>query len=93
MSHITPGESTIGVIGIGIRTTRIGCEFYLLWQGKLNVCWVTVAITEGIQSQLLKKSHMGSPRMDFDIHLTNSGCLLVPPGGPKVHRQGYHPPL
>lgn len=56
--------------------------------GKVNVCWVTVAISEGVQSSSLRKSHMGSPRMDSSMHLISWAYLMVPPGVEKVHRLG-----
>lgn len=33
-SHVTPGENTFGLTWMEIKSTRAGCEFYLLCQGK-----------------------------------------------------------
>lgn len=38
-SHVTPGENAIGFSWSRIRTTRIGCEFYLLDQGEPECLW------------------------------------------------------
>lgn len=59
----------LGLLELELGPPELDVSFICCVRESLNVYWVTVAVSERVQSQLFRKSHTGSPRKHFCMHL------------------------
>ena len=58
----------LGSLGLELEPPELDLSFIWCVRESLNVYWVTVAISGGVQSPLLRKSDMGNIRMGSYMH-------------------------